>query len=113
MHPQVICWNVRGLNNPAKCKAVRDFVSMVKVNLACLQEIKHDVTHHFVVMQCLGPSFDGYAYVPVIYIRGGILLVWDNTVLTLDNVHLNGNFLIGMLHRKVGQPWWIMVVYGP
>ena len=25
-NPQVLCWNVRGLNNPAKRNAIREFV---------------------------------------------------------------------------------------
>ena len=40
IHPQVLCWNVRGLNNPAKRKAVREVVDTVKVNLVCFQETK-------------------------------------------------------------------------
>ena len=113
MHPQVICWNVRGLNNQAKRKAVCDFVSMVKVNLACLQETELDVIDQYMVMQRLGPSFDGHAYLPAVDTRGGILLAWDGTTLTVDNVVLNDNFLTGLVHTKVGQPWWITVVYGP
>lgn len=60
-NPEIICWNVRGLNNPAKRKAVREFLALVRVNVVCLQEMKLDAIDQFVVMQCLGPSFDGFA----------------------------------------------------
>lgn len=72
LHPQVLCWNVRGLNNPAKRKAVREFVCSLKCNLVCFQETKMNVMDHFIVMQCLGPSFDGFAYLPSHETRGGI-----------------------------------------
>uniref|UniRef100_A0A452ZPN2 Endonuclease/exonuclease/phosphatase domain-containing protein n=1 Tax=Aegilops tauschii subsp. strangulata TaxID=200361 RepID=A0A452ZPN2_AEGTS len=62
--PEIICWNVRGLNNPAKRKVVREFLSSLKVNLVCLQETKLELVDQFMVMQCLGPSFDGFAYLP-------------------------------------------------
>lgn len=42
-NPEILCWNMRGLNNPVKRKAVREFVASVKVNLVCLQETKLDV----------------------------------------------------------------------
>lgn len=83
-NPEILCWNVRGLNNPAKKKAVREFVASVKVNLVCLQETKLDVIGQFVVMQCLGPSFDGFAYLPAEETCGGVLLAWDTTILSLD-----------------------------
>ena len=51
LNPQILCWNVRGLNNPAKRSAVREFVQAAKVNLVCLQETKLDALDHFDVMQ--------------------------------------------------------------
>ena len=77
-NPHVLCWNVRGLNNPAKKHAVREFAVAAKVNLVCLQETKLDVIDPFIVMQCIGPSFDGFDYVPAEETRGGILLAWDS-----------------------------------
>ncbi|KAM3256388.1 hypothetical protein ACQJBY_049084 [Aegilops geniculata] len=62
--PQVLCWNVKGLNHPANRNAVRDFVVGAKVNLVCLQETKLDVIDPFITLQCIGPSFDGFAYLP-------------------------------------------------
>lgn len=53
-NPQVLCWNVRGLNNMSKRNVVRNFISEAKVNLVCLQETKFDVIDAFVVMQCIG-----------------------------------------------------------
>ena len=109
----VLCWNVRGLNNPAKRKAVREFVTLVKANLVCLQETKLDVIDQFIVMQCVGPSFDGFAYLPAEETRGGILLAWETTVITIDHIQLDSNFFTSMVTNKDGEKWWISAVYAP
>lgn len=54
-------WNTRGLNDPAKRDSVREFLGTVHVSLVCLQETKLAVIDKFTIMQCLGPSFDGFA----------------------------------------------------
>ena len=37
---ELICWNVRGLNSPAKKKALREFVDPVRVAIICIVESK-------------------------------------------------------------------------
>lgn len=112
-NPEVVCWNVRGLNNPAKRKVVREFLASFKINLVCLQETKLETVDQFIVMQCLGPSLDGFAYLPAVETRGGILLAWDTTSLSIDCIQLDTNFLTGKVHQLDGTTWWITVVYGP
>ncbi|XP_073354886.1 uncharacterized protein [Aegilops tauschii subsp. strangulata] len=113
LSPTLICWNVRGLNNPAKRKAVKEYIDTVKSSLVCLQETKLDVIDKYTIMQCLGPSFDGFAYVPSEETRGGILLAWDSTMVDVVGVQNDANFLIGWMQPKGSAPWWISVVYGP
>ena len=112
-NPKVLCWNVRGLNNPAKRNAVREFVGEAKVNIVGLQETKLDVIDSYIAMQSLGPSFDGFAYVPAVETRGGILLGWDSTVLSIDNIAVDSHALTGRVHSKDGFDRWVTVVYGP
>lgn len=73
LNPSVTSWNVHGLKNPAKRKAVKEFLSSVRPNLVCLQETKLDVVDDFLLMQCCGPSLDGFAYLPAEETRGGII----------------------------------------
>lgn len=112
-NPEIICWNVRGLNNSAKRKAMKEFIASVKVNVVCLQETKLEVIDHFMVLQCLGPSFDGFAYLPAVETRGGVLLAWDTTILTIDQFQHDTNSLTGYVHTKEGVSWWITAVYAP
>ena len=109
----IMVWNVRGLNNPAKRNAVREFVLEARVNLVCLQETKIDVFDQYLVMQCIGPSFDGFAYLPALDTRGGILLGWSRAYLDINNITRDTNFLSGLVHSKDGSEWWLSVVYGP
>lgn len=111
--PSILCWNVRGLNNPAKRDAVRKFVASVRTNLVCFQETKLDVIDRYVIMQCLGPSFDSFAYLPSEETRGGILLAWDSTILDIDQFQSDTDFITGMVHTKTGASWWLSAVYAP
>lgn len=105
LSPLILCWNVRGLNSPAKKKAVREFVTSVKANLVCLQETKLDVIDPFIVMQCIGPSVDGFAYLPAHDTRGGILLAWNKTVMEVENIMHDSHSLTGFVHNKDGFKW--------
>jgi exonuclease III len=76
-NPKILCWNPRGLNDSAKRDSVRELVDSLRVNLVCFQETKMAVIDRFTVNQCLGPSFDGFDYLPALGTRGGILLAWN------------------------------------
>ncbi|XP_071680101.1 uncharacterized protein [Lolium perenne] len=112
-NPEILSMNVRGLNDPVKRDAVREFVASVKVNLVALQETKFDAIDAFSVMQCLGPSFDGFAFLPAQQTRGGVLVAWDSSVMRVDIVALD-SFCVSAQVSMVGvEPWWFMAVYGP
>jgi hypothetical protein len=66
-----------------------------------------------VVLQCLGPSFDGFSYLPAVETRGGILLAWDASVLEVTNIVYDTFSLIGNIRTRDHNDWWITVVYGP
>lgn len=95
------------MNNPAKRKVAKEFLGTMKISLVCLQETKIDVIDQYVGMQCLGPSFDGFAYLSVLETRGGILLAWDSTILDMHNPQMDTNFLTVMVCPKKGSVWWI------
>lgn len=103
LNPSVTCWNVRGLNNSAKRKAVKEFLASCRPNLVCLQETKLDVVDDFLLMQCCSPSLDGYAYLPPEETRGGIILAWDTMVMQVDHIRRGANFLSGLVHPQGGQ----------
>jgi hypothetical protein len=89
--PEFLSWNPCGLNDSAKRDAVRELVDSLRVNLVCFQETKMAVINRFIVNlnQCLGPSIDGYVYLPAEGTHGGILLAWNSAVLNVSNVSMD------------------------
>jgi exonuclease III len=113
LNPEILDCNVRGLNDLAKRHAVREFVASTSVNLVCFQETKLDVIDEFTVLQCLGPSFDGFVYLPAVETRGGILLAWDSSVIEIDSFSFDTYSITGEVKTKDNVRWWITTVYGP
>jgi exonuclease III len=112
-NPEILNWNVRGLNDPTKRSTVREFVSELRVNLVCFQETKLAVIDDFVILQCLGPSFDGYAYLPALGTRGGVLLAWDSSVIEITNISIDTHAITGEVRTKDNNRWWVATMYVP
>ena len=110
---ELLDWNVRGLNDPAKWSVVREFVASLHVNIVCFQETKLEVIDRYLVLDCLGPKFDGFEYLPAAGTRGGILIAWDTSVLDVSNVSLDSFAITGEVCTKDHNRWWITSVYGP
>jgi hypothetical protein len=91
---------VRGLNDQVKRNAVREFISTLHVNIVCLQETRVEVVDVYFVMQCLGPSFDRFVYLPAIDTRGGILLAWDTSILEITNVSMDTHAITGEVRTR-------------
>jgi exonuclease III len=110
---ELLNWNIRGMNDPAKRSAIREFVASLRVNLVCFQETGMDVIDVFHVLQCLGQSFDGFVYLPAIDTRGGILLAWASSVMEVTNVSFDTYAVTGQVKTLDNEAWWLTVVYGP
>jgi hypothetical protein len=71
---KVVVWNTRGLNNPARRTAVRVAVGDARASVVCVSESKlHSVTA-FDIVECFGPRFDGFAYLPAVGTAGGVIV---------------------------------------
>ena len=68
-----------------------------------------------VVLKALGSDFDNYVHLPAIGTRGGILLAWTSTEVTITDPLFTTNALSAKVSTPsgAGTPWWITVVYGP
>jgi exonuclease III len=110
---EILCWNVRGLNDPAKRDAVREFIASIRVSVVCLQETRLDVIVNFLVIQCLGPSFDGYVYLPAVETRGEILLAWNKSIVDIERISFDTYAVTGEVIPRDNSRWWLTTVYGP
>ena len=74
----ILNWNVRGLNNPARRKVVRDLVSETRATIVTLQETKLEMVDAWMVTETVGQRFvNNFVALPAAGTRGGILLAVD------------------------------------
>jgi hypothetical protein len=111
--PKIVCWNPSGLNDSVKRDSVRKMIDSLNVNTVCFQERKMVVIDRFLVNQCLGPSFDGFDYMPAEETRGGILLAWDTSLITISNISKDSYAITGEVRSPGREPWWLTTLYGP
>lgn len=100
--PEMLCWNIRGLNSPARRKALREVVGTLCACIYCILESKLDVVDRYTIVQCFGPSFDGFAFFPASATRGGIILAWDSMAVQISNNVLDTNFITGYVVPLAG-----------
>lgn len=110
---ELVCWNVRDLNSPARRDALRELADSMHVSIWCILESKLEHVDQYVIMQCLGPSYDGFAYLPASATRGGIIIAWNSSIATVSNTVRDTNFITGFVTQREGASWWLSVVYGP
>ena len=72
---ELACWNVCGLNGPARRKALREFVDSLHVAIYCILETKLERVGQYMILQCMGPTYDGYTYLPMSDTREGFSLL--------------------------------------
>lgn len=76
----ILIWNVRGLNNKARCDYVRDTVLSSKADIVCLQETKVEAFSAYLLLSACGTEFDKCLTLPANGTCGGILIAWKGAV---------------------------------
>lgn len=107
---------MRGLNNPAKRRAIQIFAAELKCSVVCLQETKISDTARSIVVDTLGPRFaDNFISLPAVGSRGGILIACSEDYEIAIEPLVAGEFSIsGTIKRRAdGVCWSITGVYGP
>ncbi|PNT64776.1 hypothetical protein BRADI_4g32817v3 [Brachypodium distachyon] len=108
-----LVWNVRGLNDPGRCRAIRAIILKSGAAVVALCESKLELVTSFDINAMLGPRFDGFDYLPASGTRGGIVIAWQSSLVCLDSF-VQGVFSLSARVCPSGEaPWWISVVYGP
>ncbi|PUZ66141.1 hypothetical protein GQ55_3G282800 [Panicum hallii var. hallii] len=108
-------WNVRGLNNSARRKVVKDLVSDLGCTIAALQETKLAVMHAEDVMETLGTKFmKSFVYLPAQGTRGGALVAVDEDHYLIRQFEHRTHSVSALLESThCADSWWVTVVYGP
>lgn len=110
----VICWNVRGLNTPARRTTVHETLSSTTCHLACLQEMKLQVVDQELAYYLGGHRLHNFAQRPASGTRGSILLLWNDDHIAVEDIQLEEYSLSATAQIKdCGTVFRLTVVYGP
>jgi exonuclease III len=70
----VLCWNIRGLNNRDKWNSIRNKIEESCANIFCLQETKREVIDLQFIHNFAPKRFDGFDFSPSVGAFWGILV---------------------------------------
>lgn len=116
MDLRLLNWNVRGLNNPARRRAIQNRIRDMNCNFICLQETKIADFSRTLVSETLGPSFcDNFIFKPADCTRGGILIACsqDFSVAIITTVPEQYSLTANITDLSDGSSWSVTAVYGP
>lgn len=111
----IMNWNVRGLNNSARRKVVKDLTREKRATVACLQETKLEVIDKDLVTEILGDKFvENFVFLPASGTRGGILLAVDEDYYKLKDTEIGVHTVTATVSTcSEAIEWSIKAVYGP
>lgn len=89
----ILNWNVRGLNCPNRRATIHETIAATPCNLVCLQEMKLATIDQFTTSFLGGQRLKSFAMKPADGTKGGILLLWNEDHLKVDNIAI-GTFCI-------------------
>jgi exonuclease III len=109
----IVVWNARGLNNPARRAVVKVAVVEARASVVCISETKLHTVTAFDIVECFGPRFDGFAYLPAVGSAGGVLIAWASQSVRVLSSRVDSFSVSVKLCCPGGSAWWLTSVYGP
>ena len=108
-------WNVRGLNNKARRKVVKDLMQQKRCTIVTLQETKLANVTAQDITETLGTRFSTqFAFLPAQGTRGGALVAVDEDYYTITHSEFREHTVsVCITSNQCLATWWITVVYGP
>lgn len=110
----ILCWNVRGLNCLDRRTTVHETIAASSCQIVCLQESKLDNVDKFTAAYLGGFRLHSFAQLPAVGTRGGILMLWDDSIIGInDIVALEFCLSASVTLRESSTTFKITTVYGP
>ncbi len=73
-------WNIRGVNDPGKCAAVKSFIKSANYCVICLQETKLASTSLSKFFSFRGFHLNEFRTLDAVGTRGGLLTAWNSAM---------------------------------
>ena len=111
---RVMCWNVRGLNSDDRQRAVRNKVEESMASVVCLQETKMECIDSMTVRNFCPSRFDSFVFSPSVGASGGIVVLWNSSVLSgrlMEAKHFG--IIVQFTSKHNNEVWTLVNVYGP
>ncbi|XP_044389289.1 uncharacterized protein [Triticum aestivum] len=110
----ILCWNVRGLNCPDRRATIHETITATPCHIVCLQETKLQNVDPFIASFLGGHRLKSFAQRPSVGTRGGILLLWDEHFVKIQDVNIGAFFLSAKVSlSSSGESFKLTTVYGP
>jgi len=110
----ILCWNVRGLNDQSKWDLIRDKIDESGCSLFCFQETKMEDFNAVLLRKFAPRRFDSFVFSPSEGASGGILVAWNSKVFSVDTVDCQPFALsMNVISAHDMQAWKLITVYGP
>ena len=81
-----MCWNVRGVGSGNKVGTIKEWVRKEKIRLLGLVETKKKDCNYQLIRNIWGTDDANLANIDAIQLRGGIICIWDKSLLTGERV---------------------------
>jgi exonuclease III len=113
----ILSWNVRGLNRPARRATMRETLQEAKPHIACLQETKMCNIDARLVHSLGGGRLKSFQFKPAtgpLGTRGGILILWNEDFAELKDF-VQGTFSLSatVFLKECQTTFLVTAVYGP
>lgn len=113
MNHNILVWNIRGLNNPARGAVVRDIVQEASASIVCLVESKLQAVDQRTISGLLGLCFNTFVALPAHGTVGGIVVAWDSSVVSVPAFRVDFFSVTIEMVFVGGLQWTLTTVYGP
>ena len=110
----IMSWNVRGLNCPDRRATVHETIYASSCHIVCLHEMKMGCIDQFLACYIGGNRLRRFAQRLANGTRGGLVMLWDDSVVEVSNVRTSEFCLSANVNiRNSDSQFLITSVYGP
>jgi len=110
----ILCWNVRGLNDREKWEPIRNKIDESNANIFCLQETNNNDFDLRFIRKLAPKKFDKFDYCPSVGSSGGMLVCWASNIFSVTTLEKH-QFAIRLTVTSTHclESWTLVVVYVP